>query len=657
MVEASPASMEELLEHEGWVQGLARSLVHDPAAAEDLVQETWLAALRRPPMNDRPLRPWLGRVVRNFASERRRRDARRVLVDGEIERVDGAPAGEAASEAGEVRAQVVEALMELREPYRTTVMLRYYGGLEPQDIALRQSIPAATVRTRLRRGLMALRQRLEGSWQASDRSLLRGLLFLAYDGSPPPLGGAASTAGAAAAAGAAGNGLRLAAGLTVLAGGVAVVSWVTRLDPGPVAAATLDDTASRSTRDDSELELAATLPGRNLRALDVEPAPTSLALGPSRATRREPDAEQLEALASESPEGALTGIVLDGFEPVVGAEAVLVQGDRMRLDSGAGSWPDNAIRVRTDASGEFHFADVDPGGYMLAVYALGQVRQRTIGQPRGKRSRRTVWVFGSGTLAGSLWGPDGRPRVGMHVRVQSLGKIEDPATFQCWTETDASGRFEITNLPAGDYIALTKSDPAIGDEWHNDLRRPFELQPGERVRIDFDAGGSKPEFIARVRNASGEPPRELGIVSVVSATTGIEQSFPCDREGRVLGALHAGEYVDVCWTPRGGRKQDLIELSGFEQSPDGGEFELLIAGSRLWGTVAGRQSGRVFARISGSGVRATRSTLILPDGSYAFDGLGPGPWQVWFGSRRAEDATPQRIEVRSSEPVLRLDLD
>ena len=97
MVEATPASMEELLEHEGWVQGLARSLVHDPAAAEDLVQETWLAALRRPPMNDRPLRPWLGRVVRNFASERRRRDSRRVLVSGEIEREDGSLSGDAQS--------------------------------------------------------------------------------------------------------------------------------------------------------------------------------------------------------------------------------------------------------------------------------------------------------------------------------------------------------------------------------------------------------------------------------------------------------------------------------------------------------------------------------------------------------------------------------
>ena len=39
--------IDDLLAHAGWVRGLALSLVRDPGAADDLVQETWLAAMRR----------------------------------------------------------------------------------------------------------------------------------------------------------------------------------------------------------------------------------------------------------------------------------------------------------------------------------------------------------------------------------------------------------------------------------------------------------------------------------------------------------------------------------------------------------------------------------------------------------------------------------
>ena len=42
---AQTASVDDLLAHVGWVQALARSLVRDSAAADDLAQETWMAAL------------------------------------------------------------------------------------------------------------------------------------------------------------------------------------------------------------------------------------------------------------------------------------------------------------------------------------------------------------------------------------------------------------------------------------------------------------------------------------------------------------------------------------------------------------------------------------------------------------------------------------
>src|SRR5947209_7897320 len=70
-------SPEGLLEHAAWLRRLAASLVGDRALAEDAVQDTWDAAIRRPPHHDRPLRPWLSRVLRNAVRFRWRSDANR----------------------------------------------------------------------------------------------------------------------------------------------------------------------------------------------------------------------------------------------------------------------------------------------------------------------------------------------------------------------------------------------------------------------------------------------------------------------------------------------------------------------------------------------------------------------------------------------------
>ena len=69
--------IEELLSESGWLRMLAASLVADPAQADDLVQDTWLAALRHPPRTDSAPRPWLARVAHNLARNSRRGSARR----------------------------------------------------------------------------------------------------------------------------------------------------------------------------------------------------------------------------------------------------------------------------------------------------------------------------------------------------------------------------------------------------------------------------------------------------------------------------------------------------------------------------------------------------------------------------------------------------
>src|SRR5437762_5987463 len=70
------AAVDDLLAHAGWLSGLARDLVRGDVA-DDVVQETWVAALRTPPEPGRPPRPWLASVLRNFVRQRARADGRR----------------------------------------------------------------------------------------------------------------------------------------------------------------------------------------------------------------------------------------------------------------------------------------------------------------------------------------------------------------------------------------------------------------------------------------------------------------------------------------------------------------------------------------------------------------------------------------------------
>lgn len=72
------------LSHSGYVRRLARALVFDAHAAEDVEQETWLAALGHAPDDPRAARSWLRSIVRNFAAKARRSAARRSEHEGAL---------------------------------------------------------------------------------------------------------------------------------------------------------------------------------------------------------------------------------------------------------------------------------------------------------------------------------------------------------------------------------------------------------------------------------------------------------------------------------------------------------------------------------------------------------------------------------------------
>jgi RNA polymerase sigma-70 factor (ECF subfamily) len=156
-----------LLAHGEFVRALARKLVFEDDRADDVVQETWLAALEHAPERPRSLRAWLARVARNVALKASRAESRRRRREehAPLPRPPEAPP-DAVDRLARGR-QVVEAVLALDEPYRTTVVLRFYEDLEPSEIARRLGVNGATVRTRLKRGLDMLRARLDR--EAGDR--------------------------------------------------------------------------------------------------------------------------------------------------------------------------------------------------------------------------------------------------------------------------------------------------------------------------------------------------------------------------------------------------------------------------------------------------------------------------------------------------------
>jgi DNA-directed RNA polymerase specialized sigma24 family protein len=77
-IRKSAITADELLRHSAWIRALARHLVDEAAAADDVVQETWMSLLRARPDMTRPLRPWLHSVLRNAARMRWREATRRI---------------------------------------------------------------------------------------------------------------------------------------------------------------------------------------------------------------------------------------------------------------------------------------------------------------------------------------------------------------------------------------------------------------------------------------------------------------------------------------------------------------------------------------------------------------------------------------------------
>jgi len=331
----------ELLTTQGHaLRGLARSLLGDPQAADDVVQETWLTCLRRPQVLPERMSAWLGTVARRLALRRLRGEERR----GGRERAAAVPerledAAQRSLEREEALRAVTQALLGLEEPFKTALLLRYFEDRSPQAIADELGVPLATVKSRLARGLEKLRLKLGAEFRGDEPARRRGLAALAGLGMPALVtGGAAATAGSLAA----GTWLALAAATLVLGAG-ALAWWRASSTPPAEGVATADERAESSPASRRVAGVAPALEQPGERGADP-------AADGARREAAAPTAEAPDALESFPPEAAfpfrIAGRVRDAHDlPLEGVSVYLAP----RL------FPFN-LAATTDAEGRFAVA-------------------------------------------------------------------------------------------------------------------------------------------------------------------------------------------------------------------------------------------------------------------------------------------------------------
>jgi RNA polymerase sigma-70 factor (ECF subfamily) len=140
-----------VLPHLDAAYNLARWLVREPAAAEDVVQEALLRALRfYPGLRGEP-KPWLLQIVRNvaYAGSATRRRAAEVPLDDRLDPPDPGVGPELALARAQDAERLDRALAALPTELRECLVLRELEEMSYKEIALVTSVPIGTVMSRL----------------------------------------------------------------------------------------------------------------------------------------------------------------------------------------------------------------------------------------------------------------------------------------------------------------------------------------------------------------------------------------------------------------------------------------------------------------------------------------------------------------------------
>lgn len=167
--------------HAGAVLGLLTRILRDRTEAEDVLQEVFVRVWERAHSYDAALGSpgaWLARVARNRAIDRlRSRASRPEFADCTCPDVETRAAGgttpETSAFVSEQQQAVVQALATLSPEQRHLIEHAYYLGYSQSELAAHFRLPLGTVKTRIRTGMLALRDQLRAFGMDAAGSSLR----------------------------------------------------------------------------------------------------------------------------------------------------------------------------------------------------------------------------------------------------------------------------------------------------------------------------------------------------------------------------------------------------------------------------------------------------------------------------------------------------
>lgn len=371
---------------------LAMHLCHNAADAEDVLQATFLLAMRKAHTFDgrQPLLPWLCGILVGEARNLVRRESHRQAE--ELPELVGAEIGpEAAAERSELVARLRANVETLPREQRQVLLLQLQHGLSPAEIGEVLEVPPGTVRMRIHRGLMALRKLVPAG--------LAAWLF----GALPARGLAAVRQ--AVMREAAGHALAGATAVTAVIGGAIMIKQILA-GAGALAAAVL-------------LWWWAS-PGES-----AIPAGAGTAADASRTVRGE----------HEVAAGTATGVITGAHEREAAAETTGALRVQARSRDNGNAVVDVPIRVwpgeqewvpgvapllaRTDAGGVTVFTGLTPGSFRVVLPAGFDGDNQTVHVAAGAETACAIELATS-TLRGRVVDENGAPVTDAAVRLGCL---------------------------------------------------------------------------------------------------------------------------------------------------------------------------------------------------------------------------------------------
>ena len=598
-----------LLANAAWMRRLALALSGGEAEADDLVQEAYLAALRSPPDPARAARPWLAEVVRNAWRMRLRGERRRRTREAESPAGDGPASPDALLDRAMAQRLLADCVVSLDEPFRRTLLLRYFEGLSLARIAEVEGVAHATVRWRLSQALARLRAAMDE--RAGRKTWTRALVFAPLPSFTGALVMKTKTKVAIAAA------LLLAAG-----GGAALVVHQRgggESDGGPRAAAPAKGPAAERMGAASEAP-AASAPGPDNRPLALISARAEL----------DPAARQ----------GSVEGRVVNWSSgaAVPGAEVALALDDGSTTSISTDR--EGRFRYEPDRAGRVVIASITAAGYLPFAPEWGHSPIELVARPGVRVKDVVVYLSPAIDYTGVVVDAAGKPVAGAKVRIIDLpaGEQEliaipdrftsdrkgefvfhapDFALLEARAAGHGPGRARLDGAAQGSHRLIIKLAPAGG---------PADALGTARISgIVLDAAGDPLPGVVVRAEASGRKGEEQDLVAAARAMTGDDGRF-------ALAGLDAGLYA--------------LEARDGVRAPAHADVEVsagqtanarlqMAAGAVLRGTVKDARGEPVpaftvvvFRNQGLASLPEAIRTVVDREGSFAVEGLTPRAYRV-----------------------------